>query len=242
VPIATETPSRVAELVDRIKSTSPYRAVRAAKGQLERLAFERGDFADTAEKVDLDEFELAHPERTDYEPSAWGFARRALRRLEITEDDVFLDIGSGKGRVVWQAAQHPFARVIGVELSRELNAVARQNIERNGRRLVCREVQLVTADASAYEIPDDVTVIYMFAPFRGRIFRAVTANILASIDRTPRPLTLIYANPVMDEHLQETGRFELVEVLKGVRPDADSTSWVHLYTARPLPGRATAAT
>jgi SAM-dependent methyltransferase len=221
-------------LIERIKSSPAYRAARTAKGRLERLAFERGDFADTAEKVDLDEFELSHPERTDYEPSAWGFARRALRRLDITEDDVFLDLGSGKGRVVWQAAQRPFARVIGVELSRELNAVARQNIEKNGDRLACREVQLVTADASAYEIPDDVTVIYMFAPFSGKTFRAVTANIIASLDRTPRPLRLIYANPAMDEHLQATGRFELVEVLKGIRPDADRTSWVYLYEGRPV--------
>lgn len=220
-------------MFERIKSSPPYRVARVAKGRLERFAFERGDFADTAQRVDLDEFELSHPERTDYEPSAWGFARRAIRRLDVGEDDVFLDLGSGKGRVVWQAAQHPFARVIGVELSRELNAVARQNIERNRSRLACREVQLVTADASTYEIPDDVTVIYMFAPFRGRTFRAVTANIIASLDRAPRPLTLIYANPLMDEHLQATGRFELVEVLKGLRPDTDRTSWVHLYEARP---------
>jgi hypothetical protein len=62
----------------------------------------------------------------------------------------------------------------------------------------------------------------------------VTANIIASLDRRPRPLTLIYANPVMDEHVHATGRFDLIETLKGVRPDSDSTSWVKLYAARAL--------
>lgn len=226
----------MAELVDRIKSSTPYRAAQAAKGRVERLAFERGEFADTSSTVELEKFGMDHPDRVDYEPSAWGFARRALRKIEIGADDVFLDLGSGKGRVVWQAAQHPFARVIGVEISPELNAVAQLNIDRNQDRIVSGEVELVTADAASYEIPDDVTIVYLFSPFKGRTFRAATANIIASLDRRPRPMTLIYANPVMDEYLHATGRFDLIDVLKGVRPDSDSTSWVNLYAGRSLDG------
>lgn len=215
---------------ERIKATPPYRAARAAKVRLERFIFERGDVADTDGKIGLDELGLAHPERIGYEPSAWSFLRRALRRCEVRESDVFLDLGSGKGRVIWQAAQHPFARVIGVEISPELNAVARRNIERNRDRLAAGKIELITGDAASFEVPDDVTFAYIFSSFQGETFRRVIANITESLDRNPRELILIYANPVMDEAVRETGWFDLVHVLKGIRPDVSKSSWVHIYS------------
>jgi SAM-dependent methyltransferase len=219
-------------VVTQVKGTRAFAAVRAAKARLERLAFERGDLEDTGGKVELEELGLEDPERTGYEPSSWGFLRRALRHLEVEPTDVFLDLGSGKGRVVWQAAQQPFARVIGVEISPELNAVAERNIERNRDRLACGEVELVTADAAFYEVPDDATFVYLFSPFRGRTFRRATANLIASLDRNPREMSLIYANPVMDEHLRATGRFDRTHALSSPRPDAGITSAVNLYAAR----------
>lgn len=219
-------------LVTRIKGTPPYRGLRRAKVGVERLIFERGDFQDTSEKVELDEFGLEDPERTGYEPSSWSFLRKALRHCEVRSTDVFLDLGSGKGRVVWQAAQQPFARVIGVEISPELNAVAQRNLERNRERMACGDFELVTADAAFYEIPDDVTFVYLFSPFRGRTFRRVVANLISSLDREERDLTLIYANPAMHDHLDATGRFDLTHSLSSARPDAGETSSVNLYRAQ----------
>jgi SAM-dependent methyltransferase len=221
----------MAAILERLKGTPPYRAARAAKARLERLVFERGDLVDTKPEVSLKEFGLDDPGRTRYEASAWGFLRRALRRCEVGPDDVFLDIGSGKGRVVWQAAQHPFARVIGVEIAPELNAVARGNIERNRERLAVEEIELITADATSFQIPDDVTIIYLYNPVKGAPFREILGNIAASLDRNPRRLTLIYANPEQGDDVLATGRFELEHVLKGLRPDVDEKSWVNIYTS-----------
>jgi hypothetical protein len=216
-------------MLDRLKATSAYAAARRAKGRLERLAFERGDFEDTGDRVLRAELELEHPDHLEYEASAWGWLRRALRRCRIEPDDVFLDLGSGKGRVVWQAAQYPFARVIGVEISPRLNTIARANIDRNRNRLTCNRVEFITADAADYEIPDDVTYAYLYSPFGGETFQRVLANLIASHDRRPRRMTLIYANPDLDQQIVGTGRFERTHVLKGWRPDVDEGSWVHLY-------------
>jgi SAM-dependent methyltransferase len=221
----------VASIFERLKTTPPYRAARAAKARLERLVFERGDLVDTGPEVSLEEFGLDDPERIPYEASAWGFLRRALRRCEIGPDDVFLDIGSGKGRVIWQAAQHPFARVIGVEIAPELTAVARGNIDRNRDRLAAEKIELITADATSFQIPDDVTFIYLYNPVKGALFREILRNITASLDRRPRRLTLIYANPEQEEDVLATGRFEQKHVLKGLRPDIDRSSWVNVYTS-----------
>jgi predicted RNA methylase len=155
-----------------------------------------------------------------------------MRHCEVRPTDVFVDFGSGKGRIVWQAAHLPFARVIGVEISDQLNAVARTNIEKHRDRLTCDNVELITADAAEFEVPDDMTFAYFFAPFRGEVFRRVIRHIIESIDRSPRQVTLIYANPELDEAVRETGRFEVLRVLKGVRFDIPETGWVNIYVSR----------
>ena len=219
---------RPVAIVDRVKSSAPYAAARATKRRFERLAFERG-LVDTGERVELSEFGLEDPERVDYDASSWSYLRRAMRRCEVGSADVFVDFGSGKGRVLWQACQFPFARVVGVEISPQLNAVARSNIEGNLGRLRCPNVEIVTADAAEFGVPDDMTFAYMHNPFKGETFRRVMEGIVASLDRNPRRLTLIYANPAMDEMVRRTRRFELIEVLRGARPDVDRRDWVHLY-------------
>ena len=65
-----------------------------------------------------------------YEPSPLLALRRGLRGRELRPDDVFLDLGCGKGRVLVDAVQLPFARVVGVELVPELVEQARANLAR----------------------------------------------------------------------------------------------------------------
>lgn len=104
----------------------------------------------------------------------------------MTASDVFVDFGSGKGRIVYQAARYPLKRVIGVEISEKLNEIASANIEQNRSRLRCQDVELVTCDAADYGIPDDMTIAYFIYPFAGETFRHVIENIVDSLVRNPR--------------------------------------------------------
>jgi SAM-dependent methyltransferase len=190
--------------------------------RVEHKLYERG--VETKECVaGIDHF---HPDRVTYQPSGWRYLRRALRRRDVGPDDVFLDLGSGKGRVLCVAARYPFARVIGVEIAADLNAVARANLDRVRRR--CRDVELVTADAVEYEIPDDVTVVYLYHPFVGDTFRRVMGNLVASLDRAPRELRLIYALPTLAAEVEATGRFRLLRTSRGGIRDAE----VRVYSGR----------
>ncbi len=180
--------------------------------------FDRPLGLDTSHEVSLATLGLQDEERVDYEPSGWLGVRRALRRLPTSDDDVFLDLGSGKGRVVLMAAQHPFRRVIGVELAPELHAVAGRNLAACRSRLRCQDVELVNADVTEFEIPDDVTVVYMCNPFGGTVFDAAVRAIIASRDRAPRPLRLIYQVPTEHRRLLATGRFRLTNVTSSWRP------------------------
>jgi Histone methylation protein DOT1 len=182
----------------------------AVERRLGDLLYGRG--LETAGKsIEVDHF---HPDRVWYQASHWSHLPRVLSRRDVRPEDVFVDFGSGKGRVVLQAARYPFARVVGVEISGRLNQIAHANLERQRGKLTCKSVELVTCDAATYEVPDDMTVAYFYYPFVGDTFRRVLANIIASLDRNPRCVRLIYVLPVMEEAILESGRFRLVRSLR----------------------------
>ncbi|MGW3351949.1 class I SAM-dependent methyltransferase [Nonomuraea rubra] len=182
--------------------------LRSVRRRLARLLYDQRYGVRTADFADLTEFGLDHPERVYYSPAHWGTLRRALPVGDVGGQDVFLDLGAGKGRMVLEAAgRYPFKQVIGVELSPELTEVARANLATTRLRMRAREVEFVQSDALDYDIPDDVSVVFLNNPFRGRTFAAAMDRLLRSADRNPRPITLIYFNPVEEEHLLRTGRF-----------------------------------
>ena len=132
----------------------------------------------------------------DYFPTTIRDFRMLMDDLAIAEDDVFLDLGSGKGRVLLLAAQHPFRRVIGVEISETLIAAARTNVSRCTAARVCHDIEILHANAKDFEIPRDVTVLYLYNPFHGDILRRVFENIHRSLLAHPRRIRIVVNNPV----------------------------------------------
>lgn len=199
----------------RVRARGVYLEGRRVLGD---LFLERRWGTETGRASDLADHGLDAPERVRYEPSGWVDLRRVLRSRDVGRDDVFLDLGAGKGRIVLQAARYRFRRVIGVELSPALSEIAAANVTARKHTFRCVDVELVTADATRYRIPDDVTVIYLYNPFRGAIFTAAIDRVIESLDRAPRPLRIIYRTPLDESLLLGTGRFELVHTAHGLRP------------------------
>jgi SAM-dependent methyltransferase len=199
------------------------------------LLFERRLGVRTSGDVELQELGIAADGRVKYRPVGWLTLRRILPPSAVTTDDVFLDIGSGMGRAVLLAAAYPFRRVIGVELSPRLVDIAHDNVDRCRARLRCKDVVLVNADALEYEIPDDVTVVFMNNPVRGAIFAAVVEHMLDSYDRRPRTMRLVYASPIEEPTLLSTGRIRTIRRTRGFRPGREwsRSNSVTLYTVHP---------
>jgi SAM-dependent methyltransferase len=196
---------------------------------------------ETSQRVRLAELGLEQGERGNYEPSSWLTLRLALPRSEVAESDVFIDLGSGMGRVVFQAAaQYQFRKVIGVELSPELHDIAERNVAANRHRLRCRDIELRCMDAREFQIPPDVTVVFFYNPFRGAIFAAVIDNILKSYDEHPRRLRVIYRTPEEHEFLLSTGRFRPVRTVPGLRPGREWSRTSSTRTYEVSPARHTA--
>jgi SAM-dependent methyltransferase len=190
-------------------------------GELMRHATARvlgGGYEATSGRVSLESLGLAHPERVSYTASPWWLLRWLLPRSAVKRSDVFVEFGCGKGRVVVDAARrYHFKRVVGVELSPDLSAVARDLVARERSRLRCRDVTIETADADEYRVPDDMTHAYLYNPFNGATFQRTCANIVASLDRAPRPLRVLYLNPADHDTLMMTGRFRLLRSVRTTR-------------------------
>jgi SAM-dependent methyltransferase len=127
-----------------------------------------------------------------YLPTPWLVLQQLFRRLDVRDSDVFVDVGSGMGRVLLVAARHPFKRVIGVEKNLEMHEIARRNVEHSRGRLNCRDVELVGGDVLDWPIPDDLSVVYLYCPFPEDVLGRFIERLLASIDGHPREVRLIY--------------------------------------------------
>jgi SAM-dependent methyltransferase len=216
-----------------VKRTRAYDAIRSAKARIGYFVRERG-LHDTGGVVRHDELGLPEPEYVGYEPSNWRWLSRALRGRRIGPDDVFVDLGSGKGRILLAAARYPFGRVIGVELAESLNEVAKANVDAARGKLRAGEVEIVTADITKWRWPPDVNYVYLFNPVEGPPFSRVVDNLMTSLRQHPRRMTLIYANPTMASVIERTGAFELVDVIRNpLRPDIGPSGWASVYEAVP---------
>ena len=169
------------------------------------------------ERITMEELGLDPKNRVAYEPAGWLVLKPVLSKRDVREDDVFLDYGCGKGRVLYMAAKYPFKQVIGVELSVELAEIARKNIKRTLPKLTCKAVDIVNIDALDYDVPDDVTYVFFNNPFEGEIFAGVVEKLVQSLKRRPRLLRIIYYSPTEEKALFRAGA-QLIKVAGGSWP------------------------
>jgi SAM-dependent methyltransferase len=159
--------------------------------------FDRRYRVDTSGKMSLGELKIDSTNLADatwYEPVPTLSFRQLMRELSINfESYTFIDFGSGKGRALFLAADYPFARVLGVEFSPELHAVALRNITsyRNSKQR-CFQIESVCIDAVAFELPPVPSVLFFYSPFKAAVFVKIIDNLKKSLRKYPRSEYLLF--------------------------------------------------
>lgn len=135
-----------------------------------------------------------------------------VRRAKIDiKDFTFIDLGSGKGRTLLMAADYPFRCILGVELLTSLNEIAQQNLAQyHSESQKCFAMESICADATTFPLPEGALVIYLFNPFTESGLRRGFANLEKSMEAHPRPVYVVYHNPLLERALNETGRLKLI--------------------------------
>lgn len=165
-----------------------------------------------------------------YQPSRARNVRRVLRALPIREagEYTFVDIGSGKGRVLFLAAEMPFRKVIGVEYSAGLHRAAKENLRRFRWPVGgCAQVEAVQADAATYPFPGGGLVVFLANPFGPEVMGQMLRNLQESVRKEPRHVVLALLWPELGEMVGKlagarlrvrTRRFEVYEMGGGWLP------------------------
>ncbi|HKD02467.1 MAG TPA: class I SAM-dependent methyltransferase [Terriglobales bacterium] len=149
-----------------------------------------------------------------YQPTEPGLFYEMLSSLRIDYPAfTFLDLGSGKGRALLMAADYPFKKIVGVEVLPSLHQTALENIRHYkspSRR--CQFIVSVCGDARYFELPAEPTVLYLFNPLPEAALREVVERLENSLRFHPRPLWVLYHNPL---HEDLVARADILEKVAG---------------------------
>lgn len=124
---------------------------------------------------------VLRPGMVFYQPTPARHLFALLRRLDLRESDVLIDLGSGLGHLPLLAAILTPATCLGVELEPAYVASARLSAE----ALALERVRFIADDARAADLSTG-TVFYLYSPFTG----AMLADMLAVLARHARALPL----------------------------------------------------
>ena len=142
-----------------------------------------------------------------YVPSRRRELRRAFTELyPLSKADLLVDIGSGDGIVLRQAALCG-ARAVGYELNPLLVAISRLLSRRQAS-----QVQTYLADFWRVQLPDETTVVYVFG--ESRDIKKMASKVALEANRLNRTLSFIsYGFKIPGHrHVKEVGAYFLYEL------------------------------
>ncbi len=151
-----------------------------------------------------------------YSAIAQSVFREAYRRWRETlpavsgrvEAYTFVDVGAGKGRALLLAAELPFRKVIGVELSEELSRIAQT--KRRAWSRVARpkvKIRVVQGDAAKFRWPRTPLLAYLYNPFACSLVAQIAENLAAAASAGSGLVDLLYVNPTCTDTLTSQGLF-----------------------------------
>ncbi len=131
---------------------------------------------------------------TDYKDSnAYGpttyYALNKIKKLvNFSENDVFLDLGCGKGRVLFFFSNLKLKKIIGIEIDDFLYKSALSNLKRF--RKIVTPIEIHKIDAAKYKFSDE-TIVFMYNPFGSQTTNQVFVNLQKNLKKNPRKIKLL---------------------------------------------------
>jgi SAM-dependent methyltransferase len=172
---------------------------------------------DHLQKLEKNGIDISHA--TMYMPVSYWMLEQVFK--QFTGGNHFIDLGCGKGRALCVAAHSGFAKITGIDFSKELCQAAEENILATSQKIPGLSYQIINNDAFYFDIPKDADCLFLFNPFDEVILSGVIENILLSLEDFPRDISVIYINPMHLELFMENGfkqvhHFQRMKYLEGV--------------------------
>lgn len=181
-----------------LREKGPSRTYQSVISVLEDFYFELKYGVTTSKIVkreDLDISEISKEHSEEYKPTRIRHFRLLIKGLKLPEESVFVDMGSGKGRVLLMASMNNFKRITGVEISSRLCEIARNNTIKFEKKLKqALNIEIVNEDVLKYKIKSDENVFYFYKPFDNFVMETIIERIKKSVIENPRKVWLIINN------------------------------------------------
>jgi predicted RNA methylase len=172
--------------------------------------------------------EVGKPDAVQYSTMAYSAIFRVLGNMRPEASTRLVDIGCGKARTVCCASRMGFGKVVGIEYTEHLAAIARQNLATLKVPASKAEILRAAAEDCSYA---DYNAFYLYNPFGAATLRPVVARILA--DASPgKLLRVAYVYPVHLNVLTDNG-FTITETWKAPRFGLDQDA---VFLEKRMPG------
>lgn len=129
------------------------------------------------------------------EPTGYRELNELFKHYECPKNSHFIDVGCGKGRVLFYANHFLNIDVTGIEL----HPITFYHLQENKRDYLEKypeaQIEILQEKAEEYIIDSKDNVFYLFNPFSLSVFIKVLTNIVSSLIDSPRTLDLILYYP-----------------------------------------------
>ena len=162
---------------------------------------------------DLETWAPAAQYAVHYEGTPIPLVHRILRHLRTDLSRfTFIDLGSGKGRVLLVAAQYSFKSVIGVEFSKTLHDIAQANISKFVKQGLTKiRPTSINMDASEFDFSQFTDkVVFCNNPFAASLVLRVLDNLQHSVAKTEDHGILICLTPIPTAVKERLDTFVLI--------------------------------
>lgn len=131
------------------------------------------------------------PDGNRYQPTTYSALKRIFSHLPLNENDVFVDLGCGKGRTVcYLAAKAKIKKCLGIEIVPHLAEEAKRNAARLGG---LTPVEIIVDDVFNVDLSQG-TIFFLYDPFGLDTLMAILEKIRLSLLNSPRTVRIVCFN------------------------------------------------
>lgn len=153
-----------------------------------------------------------------YEATPYRILDALFEEYELLKTDGFVDIGCGKGRVLFYVHNRFHCSVKGIEMNEQLFRRALENEESYMQKVKKNKgfIRIECSLAETYSVEENDNRFFFFNPFSIQILRKVVDNIQSSVEQWKRDVDVILYYPTAEyiEYLETHTPFKLVQEVK----------------------------
>jgi len=162
---------------------------------------------ETRKNIELNQLNISSPDKINGRPYQ-GTRLRVFKKIMgkfspflPLENSIFLDVGCGKGRVLFMAKSWGFEQIWGIDFSPQLICDCKKNLgqfakkQKNLNKRNRQKIKPILASASQFSSWNQVDIVYMYNPFDGNVLKKVMQSWEQQL-ATNKELYVIYVNPL----------------------------------------------